>query len=130
MITPIALSSKRGTPMIVRQWLLRRPILALFGAVALVVARAPAEEKETEAAKKNAESEARLKRDITFLASEACEGRGPMTKGRDKAADYVADQFKQAGLKPGNPDGTYFHTFNVSGNLLEAPSRITLKGPM
>jgi hypothetical protein len=114
--------------MTVRKWLLRWPALAVLGAVALAAAPAPAADNE-EAAKKNAESEARLKRDITYLASDECEGRGPMTKGLDRAADYVAGEFKKAGVKPGNPDGTYFQPYTVQGNVLEAPPRLTLKGP-
>jgi hypothetical protein len=114
--------------MTVRKWLLRWPALALLGVVALAAAQAPAADNE-EAAKKTAESEARLKRDITYLASDECEGRGPMTKGLDRAADYVAGEFKKAGLKPGNPDGTYFQPYTVSGNILEAPPRLALKGP-
>ena len=54
-----------------------------------------------EAAARIKDSEERLKRDITFLASDECEGRGPDHGGRKKAAAYIADQFKKAGLKPG-----------------------------
>ena len=42
----------------------------------------------------------RMRKDVFFLASPECEGRGIDTKGIDKAADYVADAFKKAGLKP------------------------------
>src|SRR5579884_2702599 len=119
----------RGTSMIVRQWWLRWPALTLLGAAVLIAARAPAAEDSAEAAKKNAESEARLKRDIYFLASDACEGRGPMTKGFEKAAEYVANEFKKTGLKPGNPDGSYFQPFTVPGKVLEEPTRLALKGP-
>ncbi len=115
--------------MIVRQWWLRWPALTLLGAAVLIAARAPAAEDSAEAAKKNAESEARLKRDIYFLASDACEGRGPMTKGFEKAAEYVANEFKKTGLKPGNPDGSYFQPFTVPGKVLEEPTRLALKGP-
>jgi len=58
----------------------------------------------------------RMKRDIFFLASDACEGRGPGTPGIDKAADYVAAAFKAAGLKGGMPDGSYFQPFVIKGN--------------
>jgi hypothetical protein len=114
--------------MIVRQWF-RWPALALLGAAVLIAAKAPAADTDAEVAKKNAASEARLKRDITFLASDECEGRGPMTKGFEKAADYVANEFKKAGLKPGNPDGSYFQPFTVPGNVLEAPARLVIDRP-
>ena len=62
-------------------------------------------------------SEERMKRDITFLASDECEGRGPGTKGIDKAADYIVEQFKEAGLKPGGVKGTWFQPFTIGGSL-------------
>jgi hypothetical protein len=76
-----------------------------------------------------ASSEARMRRDITFLASDQCEGRGPGTRGIDKAADYVADQFRKAGLKPGGSDGSYFQPFTINANVLDEPARLLLTGP-
>ncbi len=74
---------------------------------------------------------ARMRRDITFLASDECEGRGPGTKGIDKAADYIAAGFKKAGLKPGGVKGTYFQPFTVSGETeLVQPGQMVLHGPL
>src|SRR5262245_58934318 len=70
------------------------------------------------------ESEARLRKDIFFIASPACEGRGPGTKGIDLAADYIASEFKKIGLKPGWK-GNYFQPFGVAG----AVGKLTLAGP-
>lgn len=75
------------------------------------------------------DAEARLRRDVTFLASDECEGRGPATKGLSLAADYIANEFKKAGLKPGNPDGTYFQDFTIPANVLQAAPTLVLKGP-
>src|SRR6516162_3727353 len=80
------------------------PVLFL----ALVTALAPALDRES--------AVARLKADVTFLASDACEGRCPGTPGIDKAADYVAAAFKAAGVKGGMPDGSYFQPFVIKGN--------------
>src|SRR5438067_2348366 len=44
---------------------------------------------------------------IKVLASDEFEGRSPGTKGEELSVKYIADQFKQLGLKPGNPNGTY-----------------------
>jgi Zn-dependent M28 family amino/carboxypeptidase len=44
---------------------------------------------------------------IAFLASDALEGRAAGTPGYDKAAAYVADQFKAIKLKPAGDAGTY-----------------------
>ena len=49
----------------------------------------------------------RLLAHITTLASDAFEGRGPATRGETRTVDYLVDQFRLAGLQPGNPDGTY-----------------------
>jgi hypothetical protein len=74
---------------------------------------------------------ARMRRDITFLASDRCEGRGVTTKGINLAADYIADQFREAGLKPARGDGSYFQPFTMSGGAeLYAPNTLSLRGPL
>ncbi len=82
-----------------------------------------------EEAAKQAESEKRLRQDITYLASDECEGRGPATKGLDRAADYIANELKKAGLKPGNPDGSYFQPFGIPANTLKAEPTLVFKDP-
>ncbi|HEX4588878.1 MAG TPA: hypothetical protein VH120_03045, partial [Gemmataceae bacterium] len=75
-------------------------------------------------------SVARMRADLTFLASDACEGRGPGTAGIDKAADHVAATFKTAGLNGAMPDGSFFQPFTVRGNPTLAPgARVNLAGP-
>jgi hypothetical protein len=74
-------------------------------------------------------SETRMRRDITFLASDECEGRGPGTRGIDKAADYIVEQFKKAGLKPGGVDGSYFQPFPINAYVLDEPAHLALTGP-
>jgi Zn-dependent M28 family amino/carboxypeptidase len=81
-----------------------------------------------EALKTGKDSEDRMKKDVTFLASPICEGRGPLTKGIDIAADYVADQFKAAGLKPGNA-GSYFQPFTRPANILEGTAKLSIQTP-
>ena len=71
----------------------------------------------------------RMRKDITFLASDACEGRGVTTHGIQLAADYVANEFKKAGLKPAGPGGSYFQPFTMPGNTLQGPARLVLHGP-
>jgi hypothetical protein len=50
-----------------------------------------------------------LKADVSFLASDALEGRGTQSHGQDIAAEYIAAQFRGAGLEPAGDDG-YFQT--------------------
>ena len=53
-------------------------------------------------------SENRMLEDITLLASEAFKGRELGSPELDKAAEYIAQQFQQAGLQPGGDSGGYF----------------------
>jgi hypothetical protein len=72
----------------------------------------------------------RMRKDLFFLASEECEGRGVGTLGLDLAAYYVAAQFKKMGLKPGGPDGTYFQSFVFATDAkLDGDSTVTIHGP-
>src|SRR5258708_27036516 len=52
---------------------------------------------------------------IKILASDEFEGRAPGTKGEELSVKYISDQFKQIGLKPGNPDGTYTQKVPLAG---------------
>src|SRR6476620_5701258 len=52
---------------------------------------------------------------IKVLASDEYEGRAPGTKGEELSVKYIQDQFKQLGLKPGNPDGTYLQKVPLVG---------------
>ena len=73
---------------------------------------------------------ARMKKDIFFLASDACEGRGVGTKGLDLAAEYIAEQFKKTGLKPGGINGTYFQPFPFAiGSQPMGESTAVITGP-
>jgi hypothetical protein len=50
-----------------------------------------------------------LKADVSFLASDALEGRGTPSRGLDIASEFIAAQFRRAGLEPAGNDG-YFQT--------------------
>src|SRR5205085_4638096 len=52
---------------------------------------------------------------IKMLASDEFEGRSPGTKGEELSVNYITDQFKRIGLKPGNPDGTYVQEVPLAG---------------
>src|SRR2546421_1050085 len=52
---------------------------------------------------------------IKTLASDEFEGRAPGSKGEELSIKYIADQFKSIGLKPGNPDGSYFQEVPLAG---------------
>ncbi len=49
-----------------------------------------------------------LRADVSFLASDELEGRATPSPGLDRAADYIAAQFRRAGLAPAAADQSYF----------------------
>jgi hypothetical protein len=57
----------------------------------------------------NAISAQSLKGHLSFLASDLLEGRGTPSRGQDIAAEYIAMQFRRAGLEPAGDEG-YFQT--------------------
>lgn len=64
----------------------------------------------------NAEISAdRIKKDVTFLASDKLKGRGTSSKGEKKAAAYIAKEFKNAGLAPKGTNG-YYQPFEFRHN--------------
>jgi Zn-dependent M28 family amino/carboxypeptidase len=49
----------------------------------------------------------RIKAHVAYLANDRLEGRGPGTRGEELTTDFLAGEFKKAGLKPIGKDGTY-----------------------
>src|SRR5919106_6492704 len=80
-----------------------------------------------------AESRARIQPDallahVKFLSSDELEGRGNGTKGLERAAEYIAEQFKAAGLQPGAANGGWFQPFElVTGLTVGEANRLTLR---
>lgn len=73
---------------------------------------------------------------IKTLSSDEFEGRGPGTIGETRSVEYISKQFRELGLKPGNPDGTYFQkvplvgfSSKVEGSIAVGGKRIDLKFP-
>lgn len=56
---------------------------------------------------------ARISEDVRYLASDELEGRGPGTSGIHKAAEYIRQEFQEAGLESGVADGSYLQPFTV-----------------
>jgi Zn-dependent M28 family amino/carboxypeptidase len=52
---------------------------------------------------------------ITYLASDAAQGRRTLTPGYEKAAEWAAAKFKEWGLKPAGENGTYFQKVPIAG---------------
>jgi Zn-dependent M28 family amino/carboxypeptidase len=60
------------------------------------------------------------------LASDDFEGRAPGTPGEERTVAFLVDQFKKAGLKPGNTDGTYIQKVPLVG-ITPSPAPLVLK---
>ena len=68
-----------------------------------------------------------LRGHLSFLASDALEGRATPSRGLDTAAEYIAAQFRRAGLEPAGDDG-YFQTVkmaDVAATSRRARARLT-----
>src|SRR5262245_12579654 len=63
----------------------------------------------------NAIDAEKIRATVKYLADDALEGRGTGQKGGDKAADWIAEQFKKYGLVPAGDHGTYFQNVNFYG---------------
>lgn len=57
----------------------------------------------------------RISEHVKKLASDKFEGRAPGTTGETLTVNYLAEQFKKSGVKPGNPNGTYFQNVALVG---------------
>src|SRR5437773_3094906 len=95
-------------------------IVAMISALGSSCAGKPAEVAEKppgadlRSARDRIETEDLLKH-IRAPSSDECEGRAPGTTGEEKTVNYLVEQFKRFGLKPGNPDGTYLQQVPLVG---------------
>jgi Zn-dependent M28 family amino/carboxypeptidase len=60
------------------------------------------------------------------LSSDEFQGRAPGTVGEEKSVAYLVDQFKKAGAKPGNTDGTYVQKVPLVG-ITPTPAPLVVK---
>ena len=79
-------------------------LLALFAASVSAATLTPAESATLEHISANS-----LRGHLSFLASDLLEGRGTPSRGQDLAAEYIAAQYRRAGLEPMGDD-EYFQT--------------------
>ena len=57
----------------------------------------------------------KIRATVKLLSDDSLEGRGTGQKGGDKAADWIAAQFKSYGLVPAGENGTYFQSVGFYG---------------
>jgi Zn-dependent M28 family amino/carboxypeptidase len=70
----------------------------------------------------------RILEHIRVLSSDEFEGRGPGSKGEQLTIKYLEDQFRAAGLEPGNPDGTYLQRVPLVGITPDNKMKLVLSG--
>ena len=58
---------------------------------------------------------------IKFLASDDLKGRGNGSEGLERAADYIAQQFKAIGLEPGGTANGWSQPFELIAGLKVGP---------
>jgi Peptidase family M28/PA domain len=69
-----------------------------------------------------------LSRHVKVLASDQFEGRAPGTRGEELTVNYLIEQFKQFGLSPGNPDGSYVQRAPLVGIKSQATASFEASG--
>ncbi len=67
-----------------------------------------------------------MKEWLSYLASDELQGRQVFTEGYGLAAQYIADHLRQWGVKPLNPDGTYFQPVKLNGYRVTRNSSVTV----
>ena len=66
---------------------------------------------------------------IKFLASDELRGRGNGSEGMERAADYIAAEFKEAGLRPGGDGSSWFQPFDLTiGVTVGDANRLVIRG--
>jgi hypothetical protein len=55
---------------------------------------------------------------IKYLSSDELKGRGNGSEGLERAADYIAQHFRAAGLKPGGTKSDWFQPFELQAGLV------------
>lgn len=76
----------------------------------------------------NAIREEDLKKDLYALADAHFKGRSAGTLDELKASMWLADRFREIGLKPAGDDGTYFQFFTMWRNRVADLSSVSING--
>ena len=66
---------------------------------------------------------------VKRLASDEFEGRSPASKGEELTINYLAENFKKLGAKPGNPDGSYFQKVPLVSYKVDTGAEMTFAVP-
>jgi Zn-dependent M28 family amino/carboxypeptidase len=70
---------------------------------------------------------AKMRERVIRLSADDFEGRGPGTEGGKRAAQYIADQMKSAGIAPAN-HGSYFQNVPLIGVKADPDTKLEISG--
>ena len=111
-----------------RDWLRTLATLPLLASPALAQAPTPSRAWPAAARAERAVSADSILRDIRVLSSDPFAGRAPATRGEDSTVAYIARRFREIGLAPGNPDGSWFQQVPLVGTTSSLTASATVKG--
>jgi Zn-dependent M28 family amino/carboxypeptidase len=69
----------------------------------------------------------RLMEHVQVLSSDEYGGRAPGSEGEEKTVAYLTEKFKEIGLGPGNPDGTYVQNVPLVSITATDESRLLIE---
>lgn len=104
---------------------LQRFALALYVTILLVFAPLPLSAQTRRAARASIR-ESDIRAELSFLASDALQGRGSGTNNERIAAEYIGSQFRQFGLEPGGDDGGFVQRVTLESSRFSAPPSLTV----
>lgn len=111
-----------------RRTLLFSVTILLAALAALSPSRACAQNAATTRCENSdAETVARLTRDVDWLASDAREGREPATPGGEAAANYIVQRFTELGITPAGTDGFRQPFQTTYGADVDATTQVLLR---
>ena len=70
----------------------------------------------------------KMRQRVIRLSADDFEGRGPGTAGGRRAAQYIADEMRAAGVKPGNRT-SYFQNVKMVGVKADPGTKLEVSGP-
>lgn len=70
----------------------------------------------------------KMRQRVIRLSADDFEGRGPGTAGGKRAAQYIADEMKASGVKPGNGK-SYFQNVKMVGVKADPNTKLNITGP-
>lgn len=119
-----SLPPKKSVNRNINNYLMKAKLLSLCAVLILVSCGTPKDATET---KPNTDTDALLayqeeitvpylRSHLSVLAADSMEGRETGTRGQKMAAEYLAKQYRQMGLKPVGDNQSYYQKFNLTAS--------------